>query len=104
MTLLEILIKIRDEGPVRPMSGICASVYHIGTHDLVSEFKRLAKRWPKCSGVFDYPVPDPGGVEHPARSYGTYRSHIWNPDHPYGALRLELLNWCIEQLSQKETV
>lgn len=100
MTLLEALIKIRDEGPYDSMFGICDSL--IDRNVKPDEFKDLAVTWPKFSGDPEYPVPSSSELDSQLEYERADDEDMWNPDHPYGALRLELLNWCIEQLSTSE--
>lgn len=102
MKLLEALIRIREEGPKLPRSGICANLLAIGTHVMLSEFVALVPSWPKCSKTSGYPIPSPYISASSDIAYHAYGNYMWNPDHPYGALRLELLNWCIKQLSTSE--
>lgn len=100
MTLFEALIKIRDEGPVFDKYGICETLNRWGMDEW--DFRNLAEKWPSFSGNYVFPVPDP---DHNSCSVvytqAMRNGYMWNPDHPYGALRLELLNWCIEQLENK---
>ena len=73
---------------------------------------QLMLRWPEYSGDCNYPVPDPcagdaSSDDQPyltaSRLYGTTVStDMWNPDHPYGAARLRLLSWMIEQRTRGE--
>ena len=98
MSLLAALKKLRDEGLDYPNLGICAHVI-----PRQNEFLRLATGWPKHSGDYQYPIPGVDG-RTPEVAYNSFwgKEQKWNPDHPYGALRLELLNWCIEQLERQE--
>lgn len=104
MTLLEALIKIRDEGPTNKSEGICGNVLYYGIEYVrFVTFMDSAEKWPKHSGRRAYPVPClHGGCPQVAFDHARNVENMWNPDHPYGALRLELLNWCIEKLSTSE--
>lgn len=90
MTLLEVLKSIRDLGPALDSVGICLNV---GPHK--EEFLDLAQGWPKHSGARFFPVPMPSF--DPAEAY-TYLT-LWVGE--YGARRMELVNWCIEQLESR---
>lgn len=91
MTLLEELKRIRDDGPRRQGWGICGN---LSLNALALELQDVAQQWPKHSGVWSYPVPSPSGS--PQAGYRELPK--W--DGEYGALRMELVNWCIEQLEQ----
>lgn len=93
MGLLEDLKYLRENGPVDEWQGICDNTD--------CDMKQLFKKWPKFSGDDVYPIPNPSGGS-PSDAYSlTEDVDMWNPDHPYGALRLELLDWMIEQLSEE---
>lgn len=69
-------------------------------HRVVNQetFGEIAKLWPKYSGDSDYPVPNPNGDFHPLVIY-TITKNCWIGE--YGALRVELLDWCIEYCKQQ---
>lgn len=101
--LLEILKRVRDGGPYNPQHGICVAVQDEGgSEDEMGELINLYCRWPRYSGDPAFPVPAPDG----GCLVGAYADAgpdvVWNPEHPYGAARRELLNWCIEQLEAQQ--
>lgn len=103
MNLLEILKRIRDEGPCNPVGGICGAIEDFGgTKTEEGEFQNLYKQWPRYSGSEKFPVPGPDGNAPTSAFVWTDGGDMWNPHHPYGAARLELLNWCIEQLETEQ--
>jgi hypothetical protein len=65
----------------------------VGPHK--EEFLDLAYDWPKHSGAWFFPVPMPSFA--PAEAYAYLP--LWRGE--YGALRMELVNWCIEQLESR---
>jgi len=99
MTLLEELKTLRDEGPKRPGEGICKNLCSPANE---VEFNRLAEAWPNSSGNITYPVPDPDRDPNEAYNF-TPDEEMWSPDNPYGAARLDLLDWAIEQLEKEKT-
>jgi hypothetical protein len=96
MSLLEELIKLRDEGPDFPGLGICGNVKVLH----VNHLSGLFAAWPEFSGNILYPVP-PSCTKflnsEQAFDLGE-ADEMWNLDHPYGAARLRLLDFCIETL------
>lgn len=103
-TLLDRLITIRDNPDRRrPSLGIC---YHLTSYQfqgvigeacsIWEEFDELAKRWPEYSGDYTFPVPHPTRTAEAAYHDAQKRLAMWKGK--YGAARLRLLNWCIEQL------
>lgn len=58
------------------------------------------KTWRHFSGDYAYPVPSPYASDKYAASYVYYTTHkedMWNPEHPYGSLRLDLLEHLIRE-------
>lgn len=92
MTLLEELKRIRDDGPGNRRWGICAN---LGREAKILEFRELAANWPKYSGSNTFPVPCPG------YDSGTAYVELTKWEGEYGALRMELVNWCIGQLESR---
>lgn len=107
MTLLEALKILREEGPLHPMAGLCGNTAELAyARDIVpafdeDEMQELMSQWPKYSGDLIFPVPGLDG-KTPKASY-LYASEVemWSSSHPYGALRLELLDWCIAELEKE---
>lgn len=107
MTLLKVLKHIRANPPVDSVSGICEAINaHVNKYtrngmDLSNEFRGVYIQWPLYSGCMVYPVPSPSPAYTASDMYLSSTPHMmWSPDHPYGALRLELLDWCINFLEQ----
>ena len=84
-------------------SGICymlselalpVELYH-WTH--IRDFNTIAELWPKYSGNGRYPVPSPNRNIDPETMYNITKN-CWIGE--YGALRIELLDWCIEYCKQ----
>lgn len=106
MTLLEILLEIKRDGPHNRNVGICDAVLVIAhrelgwSQDVMEELYRTIIRWPRGTGRSTFPVPCPNGGS-PSRVYliDYENDEMWDANHPYGALRLELLDWLIEELS-----
>lgn len=74
--------------------GICTQLGEAGDPRRRA-FSALATAWPKHSGDSEYPVPAPDGVESPAYVYHT-QGDMWVGK--YGDLRMELLDFVINQL------
>ena len=117
-TVLEALNKLNLDGMYGSWpkdGGICAYVYAI--HSPYPELNTLVDRilkpvfakWPKYSGNSWYPVPHPnpvgdedeGDLEDIAQYAfeDEYADEMWSGE--YGALRKELLAFCIEQLGKE---
>lgn len=102
--LLEVLEHIRKHGPHETW-GICGNVRRVagslrlpigsielgGIYDVFTE-------WPKFSGDPGHPIPGGPNVYWLAK----YAGKLWDKNTEYGALRWELLDFCIEEL-KKET-
>lgn len=95
--LLKALIKTKDSP--RPTYGICGNVskniqtHWIGYGDYLTS---LFMSWPKFSGVSSYPVPHPDCESDCACSATPM---LWEGE--YGALRMELLDFCITELEDQ---
>lgn len=87
-------------------SGICANLEEVV--NLEEEVELYVKyflqpcfmTWEHFSGNYAYPVPDPYSSDKHAAAgaYGTARvDDMWNPEHPYGSLRLDLLEHLIRE-------
>jgi len=93
------LVDLKNNPP-RSCLGICFHVdvrmgrANVRGHD--SLINDAFSAWPKYSGLKAWPVPCPQGND-PEQAYSLAgKSVMWNPEHPYGALRLELLDFMIE--------
>lgn len=119
--LLQGLKQLKVEVPQTRM-GICDNIYNV-MDDLFGEseswvipdedgieidifiwIQQVAQKWPKWSGDIHYPVPVPAnmglpelkaGVHTPIDAY-QYFPNLW--EGAYGALRMELLDFLIEEL------
>lgn len=106
MTLLKVLKILHEEGPSLHISGICGNIAElVHEMDVVPAFDEddlheIMAQWPKYSGDSIYPIPCPSGKSPKAAYLGAGEGEMWNPSHPYGALRLELLDWCIAELEK----
>lgn len=103
--ILEALKKI--QAGERPYTGygICANVYEIMCPDLDDEdlemcmygfLEEMFPRWPHYSGNESYPVEGCGELFWDLHA----RHNRWNPEDDHGALRLDLLEWLIQELSK----
>jgi len=61
----------------------------------------LFKRWPKYSGLVYYPVPHPKEKGAKAATYVYQDKQYPKWVGAYGALRVELLNFCISELERE---
>lgn len=108
MTLEQIvhatLVGLKRQPP-RSVLGIC---FHLdfqmrrtgyeGNHDRL--LNAAFQAWPKFSGQKSWPVPCPNGGA-PEVAYSSAGKHVmWNAQEPYGALRLELLDFLIEHFGK----
>ena len=59
----------------------------------------LFKRWPKYSGLKHFPIPDI--CRFPEDAYHN-NDAFWDRNTSYGALRWELLKFCIGQLENED--
>lgn len=59
----------------------------------------LFKRWPKYSGLKYFPIPD--NCRFPEDAYLNNKA-FWDRNTSYGALRWELLEFCIDQLENED--
>lgn len=85
--------------------GICFHLDHRMQRADIKGYEPLLytafQAWPKFSGQKTWPVPCPMG-ESPEQAYSSAGSHtMWNAKDPYGALRLELLDFLIEHFEAK---
>ena len=92
-------IPIRDH-------GICANLDELANLDEVANLdvayflRPCFETWKHFSGSHALPVPSPYASGEYAASdvYNTTREDdMWNPEHPYGSLRLDLLEHLIRE-------
>ena len=99
MTLLETLIRLRDNGPIAPHYGICWNASQLSGND---SFERricgLAEDWPGSAGSHSFPVEGCAG----RYSSDEGRNNRWNRSHPYGRRRYALLDWLIADLEARQ--
>ena len=86
-----------------PLEGICWAVTKLTFPYDESAIRVMAiawKDWPKKGKNGAFPVPPWSDVYSPFGAfYSTEgKTNMWNPNHPYGAARLELLDFLIEEL------
>ena len=99
MTLLETLIRLRDNGPPEPVCGICGNASQLsGNGSFTCRVARLAEDWPDSSGVYCYPVEGSAGKYESDEG----RDNRWNRAHLYGRRRYMLLNWLIATLEAQQ--
>lgn len=87
--------------PIRDY-GICANLDE-KTYVNIDDFLRPCfETWKHFSGSHAYPVPDPYSDDHPAETVysTTQEDDMWNPEHPYGSLRLDLLEHLIRECEE----
>lgn len=80
-------------------SGICANLEEVANLDVADFLQPCFRTWEHFSGSYIYPVPSPYSDEHSASDvYDTiHADDMWNPEHPYGSLRLDLLEHLIRE-------
>lgn len=81
-------------------SGICTNLDVIANLDVDDFLQPCFATWKHFSGSYIYPVPSPYASGKYAAS-GVYNitqeDDMWNPEHPYGSLRLDLLEHLIRE-------
>ena len=80
-------------------SGICTNLEKIANIDVDYFLKPCFRTWEHFSGNKAFPVPDPESDEYSAVEVycTTHTDDMWNPEHPYGSLRLDLLEHLIRE-------
>lgn len=80
-------------------SGICANLEEVANLGLGYFLKPCFRTWEHFSGKYSYPVPNPYSDKHSASDVykTTHEDDMWNPEHPYGSLRLDLLEHLIRE-------
>ena len=87
---LEALKSERDED-----SGICGNCLSLPFLVLLPLFEK----WPKYSGIPEYPVPSPDKKTTAKDAY--YRYSLWDTDSQYGKDRWELVEFLIKELRKE---
>ena len=80
-------------------SGICDNLDIYVNFDVSYFLHPCFRTWEQFSGSYAYPVPSPYSDEHSASDIysTTHEDDMWNPEHPYGSLRLDLLEHLIRE-------
>ena len=80
-------------------SGICVNLDAITDLDVGYFLQPCFRTWEQFSGNPAYPVPDPDSDKDSASLVylTTHEGDMWNPEHPYGSLRLDLLEHLIRE-------
>lgn len=95
------VVKLKVEtGTVESYHAICAAVDKLELDTFVpaaDQLKPLFKRWPKYSGFEIYPVPSPDSARTSFEMfyYAQDKDALWEGE--YGALRMELLDFLIQE-------
>lgn len=80
-------------------SGICANLDVRANLDVGYFLQPCFRTWKQFSGDYVFPVPDPYSDKYSASDVytTTHEDDMWNPEHPYGSLRLDLLEHLIRE-------
>ena len=80
-------------------SGICVNLEEGANLKVYSFLQPCFRTWKQFSGSNSYPVPSPYSDEYSASDVynTTHKDDMWNPEHPYGSLRLDLLEHLIRE-------
>lgn len=105
--VLSALLRIKAGEIPEPTLGICANVCTLLEIELAHKeeeayafIEELVPRWPHFSGDPSYPV-EGKTPEGGTRFWSQHcRAHRWDPEDDDGALRLDLLEWLIQELSK----
>lgn len=111
--LLSILILIKNTMQRRAHYGICFNVVRLtyiehknpGVSDIAHRYicwiTRKSRKWPKYSGVKEYPVPSSSKMYSPKGAYdrACLGRTMWKGR--YGRLRFQLLNFLVRELKQE---
>lgn len=104
MELLQALKEVKAKvkrGDIIKWAGLCYNLERVGFWDTRGEkLRSLFRSWPLFSGNIEYPVHR--GIKSMANHAYNKTTDMWDQKTVYGRNRLDLLNWCIEQLEAKE--
>ena len=80
-------------------SGICDNLEEGANLDVDDFLQPCFMTWEQFSGNNAFPVPSPYSDERYASDVyeTTHKDDMWNPEHPYGSLRLDLLEHLIRE-------
>lgn len=109
-TLLEVVTKIRNEGPHAKSLGICACISNWIPDDddqmiAVCAFQELVVKWEHFSGRVQFPIPHRKKMRHkrnPSIAFWN-TENLWDKRTAYGRLRWELVDFLIDKLTQSAT-
>lgn len=97
MSLHSRLLDLRLKGPSSPGHGICINIKPHQKSD-VAILIGLFPNWPLYSGDKVHPIRSHDPSRSASEAYHQSSDlQMWHPAHPYGAARLALLDWLIEQ-------
>lgn len=100
--LLSRLVMIRDLGPRFHNSGICSNVIARATSHLQKalkiELRELFRRWPNIYVNSRTKMKD---EDYPVGGLYEYRDDVYHRTVWDNALRIELLNWLIAELTKE---
>ena len=86
--------------PIRDY-GICLNLENLVYLDVDDFLQPCFETWKHFSGDYIFPVPSPYSDNHSTDAATAYRiaqeDDMWNPEHPYGSLRLDLLEHLIRE-------
>jgi hypothetical protein len=88
-------------GACTVLCSIEAKTYQVKFSEVKAIMNKFVE-WPGSSGDITYPVPGVLGVCDPAFSYTRFRGSSWDPSHPCGKLRHEMIEWTINKLKEEE--
>lgn len=98
--VLDALIRVKGGEIALLEYGICFNSQELlikaGYYSYEGVLSDLYRRWIKFSGDISYPVPDPRGGD--ARYVYKFTPNLWEGE--YGALRYELLDFLIDELTK----
>ena len=86
-----------------PFSGICYAITELAfpcEESAIHVMTTFWKDWPKLGECKAHPVPSWSDDYSATGAYYCKegKDNMWNPNHPYGAARLELLDFLIEEM------
>ena len=77
-------------------SGICTNLEEITNLGVDYFVQPCFRTWEQFSGSYAYPIPSDKYSAWDVFST-THTDDMWNPEHPYGSLRLDLLEHLIRE-------
>ena len=101
--LKELKAKIISNDTARVFTGICGYLYSRDYIDDSIKLENYFKKWPHFSGSLRYPIP---GIYYnnkdPEFAYNKIKyKNFYNINHPYGAMRINLLDFLISELEKE---